>query len=132
MADMTTSISSLKKLNNNNYSTWSTHMQFYLFGQDLWEIVGGSETSAPTSQDDLKKWKVKVEKAMYALSISVKDDLLQRIKEAKTPKEAWDTLIGLFAWTNDAKLQQLKNELLSISQQDLTVSEYFTKVKALC
>ena len=105
MADMTTLVSSLEKLNNNNYSTWSTRMQFYLLDQDLWEIVGGSKTSAPTSQDDLKKWKVRAGKAMYALSVSVEDDLLQHIKEAKTPKEAWDTLAGLFAWTNDAKLQ---------------------------
>ena len=63
-------------------------MQFYLLGYDLWEIVARSETSSPTSQDDLKKWKVRAEKAMYALSISVKDDLLQCIKEAKTRKEA--------------------------------------------
>ena len=82
----------------------------------MWKIVGGSETSAPTSQDDLKKWKVRAGKAMYALSVSMKDDLLQRIKEAKTLKEEWDTLAGLFALTNDAKLQQLENELLSISQ----------------
>lgn len=107
-------------------------MQFYLLGQDLWEIVGGSETSPPTTQDDLKKWKIRAGKVMYALSISVEDDLLQCIKEAKTPKEAWDTLAELFARTNDGKLQQLESELLSISQQGMTVSEYFTKVKTLC
>ena len=115
MADMTTSVSSLKKLNNNNDSTWITRMQLYLPGQDLWEIVGGSETSPPPSQDDLKKWKVGAGKVMYALPISVEDDLLQRIKEAKTPKEAWDTLAGLFTRTNNANPQQLENQLLSIS-----------------
>ena len=83
---MATSVSSLEELNNKNYSTWSTRMQFYLLGQDLWEIVGGSETSAPTSQDDLKKWKVKAGKVMYALSISMEDDLLQHIKEANTKR----------------------------------------------
>ncbi|KAJ9169401.1 hypothetical protein P3X46_017603 [Hevea brasiliensis] len=67
-----------------------------------------------------------------ALSISVEDELLQWIKDAKTPKEAGDILAKLFTRTNDAKLQQLKNELLSISQQDMKVSEYFTKVKSLC
>ena len=90
-------------------------MQFYLLSLDLWEIIGGSEISALISQDDLKKWKVRAGKVMYALPISVEDDLLQRIKEAKTPKEAWDTLAGLFTRTNDAKLQQLENQLLSIS-----------------
>ena len=55
---------------------------------------------------------------MYALSISVDDDLLQRIKEAKTPKEAWDTIAGLFTRMNDAKLQQLENQLLSIKKEE--------------
>lgn len=40
MADMIISVSSLENFNNINYSTWSTRIQFYLFGQDLWEIVG--------------------------------------------------------------------------------------------
>ncbi|KAJ9190161.1 hypothetical protein P3X46_001389 [Hevea brasiliensis] len=43
-----------------------------------------------------------------------------------------DTLAELFTRKNDAKLQQLENELLSISQQDMNVSQYFTKIKSLC
>ena len=79
-------------------------MQFYLLGQDLWEVIGGTETTCPTTEEGLKKWKVRVGKTMYALLIAVEDELLQRIKDAKTPKEAQDTLTELFAQTNDAKL----------------------------
>ena len=50
MADMSTSVSTTKKLNNNNYSTWSTRMQFYLVGQDLWEVIGGTEMARPTTK----------------------------------------------------------------------------------
>ena len=67
MADMSTSVSIIEKLNNNNYSTWSTRMQFYLLDQDLWEVVGGAETSRPTTEDALKKWKVRAGKAMYVV-----------------------------------------------------------------
>ncbi|KAF2294049.1 hypothetical protein GH714_007036 [Hevea brasiliensis] len=74
----------------------TTSVMFYLLGQDLWEIVGGVKTSAPTNSEYLKKRKARVGKAMYALSISVEDELLQRIKDAKTPKEAWDTFAELF------------------------------------
>ena len=69
---------------------------------------------------------------MYMLLITIEDSLLPRIKDAKTPKEAWDTLATFFAKRNDAKLQQLENELLLISQQDMLVSDYFSKVKSLC
>ena len=47
--------------------------------------------------------------------MAIEDDLLQQIKNTKTPKEAWDTLMTFFAKTKDAKLQKLKNQLLSIS-----------------
>ncbi|KAF7827584.1 Retrovirus-related Pol polyprotein from transposon TNT 1-94 [Senna tora] len=107
-------------------------MRFYLLSQDLWSLVGGEETQPPTEGEDLKKWKVRAGKAMYMLSVTVEDDILQHIKEAKTPKEAWDTLTGLYARTNDAKLQHLENELLSLSQQNMTIGEYFTKVKSIC
>ncbi|KAF7810521.1 Retrovirus-related Pol polyprotein from transposon TNT 1-94 [Senna tora] len=132
MADMGSSVNGMEKLNSNNYNTWSTRMRFYLLSQDLWSLVGGEETQPPTEGEDLKKWKVRAGKAMYVLSVTVEDDILQHIKEAKTPKEAWDTLTGLYARTNDAKLQHLENELLSISQQNMTIGEYFTKVKSIC
>ena len=107
MADFTNSI---EKLNNNNYGSWSTRMKFYLLGQDLWDIVNGSETTPPrdarvtdstsniststpvrpdvahqrpaVDPDALKKWKVKEDKAMYALTVAVEDEFLQRIKDA--------------------------------------------------
>ena len=149
MADFTTSI---EKLNNNNYGSWSTRMKFYLLGQDLWDIVNGSDTTPPREDaalatparpdatpqrpaadpDVLKKWKVKAGKAMYALTVAVEDEFLQRIKDARTPKEAWDILAAIFAKKNDAKLQRLENELLSISQRNMSVSQYFSKVKSLC
>ena len=112
----------LEKLNDNNYNAWSMRVQFYLMGEDLWDIVGGSNTTPPTNLEELKKWKVKAGKAMYMLSITIQDNMLYLIKDAKTPKDAWDILAAIFARTNDAQPQQFKNELLSISPQNLMVS----------
>ena len=114
MADIASSSSHIEKLNNNNYNTWSVRMQFYLLSQDLWGIVGGSDTTTPTDVEELKKWKIKAGKAMYVLAATVEDELLHRIKDAKRPKEAWDTLSELFSRKNDAQLQLLENVLMSI------------------
>jgi len=132
MGDITMSTSGIEKLNSGNYSTWSTRMQFYLLGQDLWGIVGGGETAKPARGEELKKWKVKAGKAMYVLAATVEDDMLYRIKDAETPKEAWDTLKELFSKKNDSQLQMLENELMSIRQNSMTVNKWFTKVKTLC
>ena len=71
-------------------------------------------------------------KALYAAAIVVEDEQLRRVKLALTLKEAWDILVAALAKQNKWKLQPLENELYSISQQNLTVNQYFSKVKSLC
>jgi len=93
-----------------------------LLGQDLWDIVGGSNITAPRDDDEHRRWKIKTGKALYALAVTIKDNLLPHIRSAQTPREAWDNLVALFARSNDAKLQRVENELLSMSQQNMTVS----------
>lgn len=125
-------ISGIKKLNGQNYDTWSTCMESEFQGEDLWEIVGGSDVVPPEDPASLKKWKVRAGKAMFAIKITIEEELLEHIRQARTPKEAWDIFAVLFSKKNEARLQLLKNELLSVTQSDTTISQYFTKVKSLC
>ncbi|XP_076952441.1 uncharacterized protein LOC143626172 [Bidens hawaiensis] len=124
----------LRKLNNNNYNTWSTCMVSYLQGQDLWEVVNGDSTTEPRVDTNgaVHKWRVKKGKAMFTLKTTIEDELLEHIRDLETPKQAWDALASLFSKKNDAKLQLLENELLSVTQKGLTIPQYFHKVKSLC
>ena len=65
------------------------------------------------------------------LFIIVKGEFLHWIKDYKTLNETWDILETLFTKKNEAKLQQLENEVMSIKQEDMRVSQCFTKVKSL-
>ena len=58
--------------------------------------------------------------------------MLEHIKHVNTPKVAWDTFSTLFSKKNDVRLQLLENELMSVAQRDMTITQYFTKVKSLC
>jgi gag-polypeptide of LTR copia-type len=69
---------------------------------------------------------------MYVLCTAIEDELFEYIREASTPKIAWDTLATLFSKKSDACLQLLEKELMTISQGSMTISQYFTKVKSLC
>ncbi|XP_073014586.1 uncharacterized protein [Primulina eburnea] len=74
----------IKKLNNQNYNTWSTCMLSYMQGQDLWEVVNGSEVTQPEAEDvhgTLRKWKIKAGKAMFVLKTTVEEDVLEHIKD---------------------------------------------------
>jgi hypothetical protein len=76
--------------------------------------------------------KIKAGKAMFVLKTTIKEDLLEHIRDADTPKTAWETLEKLFSKKNEALLQLLEKELAGISQGTLTISQYFTKVKSIC
>ena len=49
-----------------------------------------------------------------------------------SPKEVWKTLERLFTQKNPMRLQFLKNELDRMIQGNLSIPEYFVKVKTLC
>ncbi|KAG5572291.1 hypothetical protein H5410_062057 [Solanum commersonii] len=83
------------------------------------DIIGGSDTTPPTDVEATKNWKIKAGNAMYAITITIEDEFLQQIKNAKTPKNAWDTMATIFTKKNDERLQWFENELLSISQWNI-------------
>ncbi|KAF2296638.1 hypothetical protein GH714_000798 [Hevea brasiliensis] len=104
-------VGGIKKLNNQNYNTWATCMMSYMQGQDLWEVVNGNEVTEPKAEDEsgtLRKWKIKAGKAMFALKTIIEEDVLEHIRDSKTPREAWDTLATLFSKKNEMRLQLLE------------------------
>ncbi|XP_068316263.1 uncharacterized protein [Pyrus communis] len=84
------------------------------------------------TSDTMRKKNIKIGKAMFALKTTVEDDMLEYIWKANTPKEAWDTLATLFSIRKNTRLQLLENELYSVAQRDMTIAEYFHKVKSIC
>ncbi|KAJ8769950.1 hypothetical protein K2173_009032 [Erythroxylum novogranatense] len=109
-------------------------MTSYMQGQDLWEVVNGGEIQQPEEDTTgtLRKWKIKAGKAMFSLKTTIDDELLEHICDASTPNEAWNTFSMLFSKKNDTLLQLLENELLSITQHDMSIAQYFHKVKKIC
>ncbi|KAH0718192.1 hypothetical protein KY285_014223 [Solanum tuberosum] len=45
---------------------------------------------------------------MYALAVTIENEFLQRIKNAKTPKEAWDTVATIFTNKNDNAITETR------------------------
>ncbi|XP_076930464.1 uncharacterized protein LOC143595303 [Bidens hawaiensis] len=133
MAD-TSFVAGIKRLNPTNYRVWSTCVMSYLQGQDLWEVTNGTETQVPRNDTGgaIGKWRVKVGRAMFVLKTTVEEEMLDHFQEAETPKNAWDILERLFTKKNDTRLQLLENELLSVTQKDMTIPKYFHIVKPLC
>ncbi|GMI96773.1 hypothetical protein HRI_003346600 [Hibiscus trionum] len=126
----------VEKLVGNNYNYWRLCMEAFLQGQDLWDLIEGDDTSIPedTSQNvELRrKWKIKCGKALFALRTSISKEYIDHVRDLKSLKQVWETLQQLFTKKNTARLQFLENELALVTQGNLSIEEYFLKVKNLC
>lgn len=60
--------------------------------------------------------------------MTIEKDIVEHIREAKTPKAALETLSKLFSKKNEEQLQLLENELTCILQ-GTNISQYFTNMK---
>ena len=83
MADLQ-AVGNIRRLNNQNYNTWLTCMESYLQGQDLWEIMASGETTPLENDKALWKWKIKAEKALFAIKTSIEEEMLEHIRRVDT------------------------------------------------
>ena len=58
--------------------------------------------------------------------------MIGHIHDAKSPKEARDILMKLFATNTKARKIELKNELHTTEKKNMSVSDYALKIKSIC
>ncbi|XP_071728349.1 uncharacterized protein [Rutidosis leptorrhynchoides] len=98
----------MERLVGNNYKYWKMCMEAYLQGQDLWELVAGSDVVIPIETlehgESRRKWKIKCGKALFALRTSISKECIEHVRDISSPKEVWDTLEKLFTRKNTASI----------------------------
>ncbi len=86
-----------------------------LMEKDYWEYITGDEKEPllpknPTQQQIQvnKTQHEKTKKILYWFSMSVFDSMTMHIQDAKSPKQAWDTLVKMYSTNTQARKMQLK------------------------
>jgi hypothetical protein len=87
----------------------------FLMGKGYWEFITGEDIEPPLPENPTqqqiqanKTWHEKVRKVMYWLSVRVFDSMIVHIQDAKSPKQAWDTLVKMYSTNTQAHKMQLK------------------------
>ena len=83
-----TSLLSMKKLDMSNYVSWSYKIHQYLLRHRYWSYVEGANEVAV----DFPTWEQGASRVLYYLASFVHDQMLGYIRDAKSPKEAWENL----------------------------------------
>jgi len=63
--------------------------------------------------------------------MNVSDSMIVHIQDAKSSKQAWDTLVKMYSTNTQAYKMQLKQELHNLQKNNMNINDYSTKVKNL-
>lgn len=91
----------IEMLDTDKYAAWSAKMEFLLKVKGLWSAISSEETVNATVDA----------KALAQIGLHVKSFHLGTVRRAKSAKEAWDALAGVYQAKSNAKRLQLKREL---------------------
>jgi hypothetical protein len=108
----------IEKLHKNNFQVWKFRNMNFLMGNGYWEFITSDEKEPPLPENPTqqqiqanKTWHEKARKVLYWLFMSVSDSMIVHIQDAKSPKQAWDTLVKMYSTNTQARKMQLKQEL---------------------
>ena len=77
----------IEKLGSDNYQVWNFKLELLLIKEGLWENVNETAPKEPN-----EKWLKNDNKARATIGLLVEDNQLIQIREAKTAREAWESL----------------------------------------
>ena len=68
-------------------------MHQYLLGHDYWSYVDGANDAAPEpTHKDFPAWEQSTSRVLYCFASCVGEQLLSYVRDAQTPKGAWENL----------------------------------------
>src|SRR5579871_1724698 len=104
------SLHSIEKLDSNNYHSWKFKVRMVLIDKELWGVVCGDEPK-PTDPDDLAEWRIKDQKALATIALTVKDSEHIHISNSATSGEAWEALAKLYEGKGVSRRLNLRRKL---------------------
>jgi hypothetical protein len=122
-----------EKLDRTNYASWSYKMHQYLLGHGYYSYIDGANDTTPDPTDaSFPAWGKSASRVLYCFASCVDEQVLCYIRDAGTPKAAWENLKKIFAASTTAKKLQLRQELSNLRQCDLSVADYTLKINKIC
>jgi len=94
----------IEKLNKNNFQVWKFRIMNFSMRKGYWEFITGDEIEPPLPENPTqqqiqanKTWHEKIREVLYWLSVCVSDSMIVHIQDAKSLKQAWDTLVKMYS-----------------------------------
>jgi hypothetical protein len=131
------------KLTHANFLLWQAQILSYLHSQHLIGYVTGAiqcpsstlpaaeRGGTPLPNPAYAKWFEQDQAILSAILASLSPEVLSQCLFLTTSKAVWDKLDGLYAAQSRACAMQLRMQLTTLKKNDLSATDYFSRVKEL-
>jgi transposase InsO family protein len=133
------------KLNRDNFLVWKTQLIPFLTGHDLMGYVDGSRespsptlsvvaadgTESSTPNPAYQTWVQQDQLLLSTIISTLSESLISQVVGLSTSQAVWETLTRIFSSQSQARIMQIRYQLSTIKKGNLSVSDYFQKVKQL-
>nr|KYP72716.1 hypothetical protein KK1_005316 [Cajanus cajan] len=118
-------------LDSTNYHSWSRSILTALSAKNKIEFVDGSAPQPPKSDVTYPTWKRCNNMVVSWLVHSVSPPIRQSILWMDKADEIWNDLKSRYAQSDLLRISDLQHEASSIRQGDLSITEFFTKLRVI-
>ncbi|KAK1355157.1 hypothetical protein POM88_048413 [Heracleum sosnowskyi] len=118
------------RLDGKNYFLWASYFKNFLEGQDLWTYVDGSNPK-PTEKAEQSKWVINNAKIKTWIMESVENSIAVNLSPLSTAHLMWEYLKRIYKQSNAARMYQLEQEVNSLSQESLSIQEFYSAILLL-
>uniref|UniRef100_A0A803LCR8 Retrotransposon Copia-like N-terminal domain-containing protein n=1 Tax=Chenopodium quinoa TaxID=63459 RepID=A0A803LCR8_CHEQI len=116
--------------NGNNYLNWSRSVKMALGAKNKLGFINGKISKPSPDSDDYEKWIRNDYMIRCWLSASVSPSIAQQLLLCESSKAFWDELLEIYGEINAPQLYLLKKELNNLQQNDLSVGDYYAKLRS--
>ncbi|XP_073119562.1 uncharacterized protein [Henckelia pumila] len=120
-----------KLFDGNNYGQWSRAMRIALSAKNKTGFINGT-IKAPTATDDkFSTWERCNHMVLSWILNAVHPDIATSLIYTEHAFDVWNDLHDRFSQGNDARIFEIRREIIEHQQGHQSVSIYYTKLKAL-
>ncbi|KAK4388242.1 hypothetical protein Sango_2430800 [Sesamum angolense] len=118
-------------LDGNNYLTWSTVIRLAIREKLKLGFIDGKCERSTTNSDNFEQWQRVDYMVVSWLLNSISKDIVEAFTYTTLARDLWLELEAHFGESNVHLLNQIQREISTLTQGDMSVTAYFTKLKIL-